>query len=276
MYARLPILGVTVSLVLLVASGCDKKKEEPVKDKAEPAKAATPEPKAEPGKVDPGTPDPKTEPATPEPAAASTAGAGFTVGAAPAVTDGLENMIEEEATPLTNAGATVTATAHGVAADLDVELFLRARVEFAGVDASAGLNHERKAEEAAFERVFVHQSEIAKLPDGRWLVDVRVTSAAGEDWLSATTDHSVILVDPSKHSAALVWSGSDSSESQMGVCVTDSSHSFVVAGDDLVVSKTEGTEFDAELAADFDMPADDCEVKAKTTSEVAKVSLTGK
>ena len=278
MHPRASILGLTVSLLLLaVPGGCDKKAE-PAKDKDtdEAAKAATPEPTPAPGKVEPGTAEPKPVEPTPEPAAASIAGAGFTIGAAPAVTDALEGMVESENTSLTNAGATVIASAHGVAGDLDVELFVRARVEFAGVDASAGLDHERKASEAPVERVFVSQSEVAKLPDGRWIVDVMVTSAAGEDVMSASTDHSLILVDASKHSAALIWSGLDTSQSEMGVCMTDASHSFAVAGDELVVSKTESTEFDAELAAEYGMDADGCEVKAKATSEVAKVSLAGK
>lgn len=280
------VMGVMASVVLLAMSGCDKGKDTAGKAKQdEPAKPATPEPKVD---GDASKSEPAPEPATPEPAtpeaatpeaSAVTAGTGFVVGAAQPINDDLDGMLAVDPTkPLEHAGAAVSVGSH---AELDGEnnttFYLRARVEFDGVDASAGLNHERKLDVDFAERVYLEVIEIAKLPDGRWLVDARVITAAGEDSISGATDHSVILVDPGKRSAATIWTGADTGSSDGGgACVTETRHGFAVDGEELVVSKTELTEFDAEMAAEMGWSADDCKAKPKATTELARVALAGK
>ena len=288
MRTKLPTTLAATLAVLVVAPACDKadnkpaseaKPNAPAKPVEEPAAIeataapADPEPPSDTAGVEPTPPDDSTAVA---PSATPVAGAGFSVGAPANIADDGTKVGEVEVgEPLANGGVRVIVRQGYETDGEDTSIWhLHTRVEFDGVDAAAQLNHQRATKVEFAERVFVSAREIAKLPDGRWLVDTALSGAAGEDSISSDTDHSVVLIDPAKRTAAVVWTGVDSSLSDGGgACETDLHHEFKLVDDTLVVTKVSSTVGDAEIMEELGWSAEECEVKPKARAELARVPL---
>jgi hypothetical protein len=205
------------------------------------------------------------------------AGDGFTVGAAVKIEDDGSEEVEIEVTePLRNGNVVVRVAQHVETDAEDMSIWhLHARVEFDGVDAGAQLNHRRATTVDYAERVLVSSREIAKLDDGRGLVGTWLSGGAGEDSYSTRTDHSVLLIDPSRPSAAVIWTGSESTLSDGGgACSSDSHHEFALEGDALVVTRVESTIADAERMEEMGWAPEDCKAKPKARAKVARIALT--
>jgi hypothetical protein len=280
----------------LVATGCDKgdaaSKDAASKAKPnapakvdDPAIAAEPEPEPdEPGELvealepaDSAAPIGTDAPADTVLAGPPSAGPGFTIGPAAKIDNDGSELAEIEVTePLRNGKVTVRLAQHYETDGEDTSIWhLHARVEFEGVDAGAQLNHTRPSQVEFFERILVSSREIAKLDDGRWLVDVWLSGGAGEDSYSTDTAHSVLLIDPSKPSAAVIWTGLESSNTDGGgACVHDSHHEFAVVGDALVVSKVETTIADKAIMDELGWSAEECKATPKARAKVARIPLT--
>jgi hypothetical protein len=269
--------------LLLVVPGCkaeqaaksdDKAKSEagksegPVKSESEKEAAKQPPPPGTDTAVPPEPPPP------PEPQLAGPiAGEGFVLGAKLEADDGEIDIDEHQ--PLSHAGATVSVSPHVVKPKPEGEhtLHIQVRVDFEGVEAERGLNHSRVVTGSYCEELVPEVQELAKFDGERWLVDAQLACRAGEDYLSADNAHTVILIDGTQRSAAVLWTGADTGSSAMGVCVSESVHSFEVSGDELIIRKTESTELDAEAAKELPDAAEGCVAKPETTTEVARVKL---
>jgi hypothetical protein len=244
------------------------KTDEKPADKAEPNKPAEP--------TKPIKPEVDVPPAIPPIEVGLKPGPGFTVGPPPATNTELADTLEP-LPPIDNSGIKLLVSAQQTTVEEKVGLVLRARVELPAVSAPNHLNHERAVEvpEYGVERLELDTNELAKLPDGRWVVDVMLILMNGEDVIVSSTEHSVILVDATNQTARLLWSGADRGTSEFGACITMTEHTFALVGEELVVSKSDSVEWDAEMAAEMDMSADDCTAKPKTTVEAARVKLAG-
>src|SRR5690606_11197494 len=119
------------------------------------------------------------------------------------------------------------------------------------IEAERGLNHSRVVTGGYCEELVPEVQEVAKLDGSRWLVDAQLACRAGEDYFSADNAHTLILINGEQRSAAVLWTGADAGTSAMGVCVSESVHSFEVSGDELIIRKTESTELDAEAAKEL-------------------------
>lgn len=271
------------TVLLLVAPGC--KAEQPAKSddkaKSEPAKSepAKPEPAKDVAKE---TPPPETDtaapaeppPPPPEPQLAGpSAGDGFELGAKLEANAGEISIAEHQ--PLSHAGATVSVSPHVVQPEPEGEqtLHIQVRVEFEGVEAERGLNHSRVMPGSYCDELTPEVKELAKLEDGRWLIDAQLACSGGEDYMSTDNAHTVIVVDGKARSAVVLWTGADTVTSAMGVCVSESVNNFEISGAELIIRKSEVTELDEEAAKELPDAAEDCVAKAATTTEVARIKL---
>ena len=269
---------------VLAWAGCDKPKtEDKAADKAADkadvkadAKAEDkPDAKAE-DKAD-GEADAKAEVVEPAEAAPAVdpstivpvAGEGFESGAAPSKT----NAVADQPEPLTQAGVAVTAIGY---ADADAgTIALRVRVEFPGAKPEQGLNHTYEDSERYCDEVVPSLQAIGTVGDDRWLVDAQLACRSGEDAFTAQNEHRVLLIDLGKRSAKQIWLGYDELESYMGACTSSTLHSFVIAGDELVVSETDVVERDTTTDLDPELLEDCPEPVPEKTSELARVALAG-
>jgi hypothetical protein len=260
------------TVLLLVAPGCkaeqpaksdDKAKSEPAKDVAK----ETPPPETD-------TAAPMEPPPPPEPQLAGpSAGDGFELGAKLEANAGEISIAENQ--PLSHAGATVSVSPHVVQPEPegDQTLHIQVRVEFEGVEAERGLNHSRVMPGSYCDELTPEVKELAKLEDGRWLIDAQLACSGGEDYMSTDNAHTVIAVDGKARSAVVLWTGADTVTSAMGVCVSESVNNFEISGAELIIRKTEVTELDEEAAKELPDAAEDCVAKAATTTEVARIKL---
>jgi hypothetical protein len=243
------------------------------------------EPHAELGTPELGTPEPRPSPEAeppppPEPPApvepTPSPGAGFELGSKPEARVGKYPPTINSIEPLHHAGASVSVNADqsSSAEDEDnVTVKVQVRVEFEGVDGQLGHNHVRVAGRYWDELVLGLQ-EIAKLDDGRWLVDAQLTSRTGEDYFWAESEHTLIVVDPKARAAAVLWTGVGTGSNAMDVCVSFSFYSFEVRREQLIIRRTEVTTLDRENAKELTAAAEGCVAKPETTREVERISLT--
>jgi hypothetical protein len=267
----------TAAVLLLVAAGCTAEKsttaeeKAPVSAKADPL-PPTPAPPEVDTAVPPEPPPPPPPTLPPGPPGPDAVGGGFEVGAKP------EAHVDKDAVeakpPLRHAGATVS-----VSPDMALKptgeppLRIQVRVEFEGLGAEQGLNHVRAVAGSYCDQLVPEVQEIAKLDDGRWLLDAQLACRGGEDYFSADNAHTLIVVDSKAHTAAVLWVGADTGSNAMGVCVASSVSDFEVSGEEVIVRKTEITELDKAEAKQFPDAAEGCVAKPKTTTEVARISL---
>jgi hypothetical protein len=272
MRRRSTVFMLGVSLVL--AGGCDKPAEPAAKIDVE-VRPAEPEPLPEVDTAAPPEPEPPPE-LEPEPSAklqGPSAGEGFELGAKP---KSRANR-GEIAKPLRHGGAIVSVTPDVDDPSEDEEgeyrLHIQVRVEFDGADSTLGLNHVRAVEGRWCDVLRADLQEIARLEDGRWLVDAQLACQLGEDYFSADNAHTLILVNPAAQTAAVLWTGSDSGSNAMDVCVSSSVSSFELLDDQLIIRRTEVTELDRQAAKELKEAAEGCKPKRETTKVAARISL---
>ena len=252
----------------LVAAGCGGGEATKPNEAVAKRNSADPKPSV--------TPQPKPKVKTAEPTAiGADAVAGFERGPAPISTPD-PHASWDGAEPLHHAGATVTVAAHVIASaalDEDQSARIRVRIEFDGADASRGLTHERDIGASYCDERSATLQKLATLDDGAWLLDAQLACRTGEDYFSGENAHTLIRVDAANESAALLWTGVDTGSDAMGVCSSASVHGFKVAGDELVISKTEHTVLDAQRAKQFPSAAEGCVAKPAQTEIVERVVL---
>ena len=199
-----------------------------------------------------------------------TAGAGFEIAAPPAA----DATVMKRADRLRRGDAEVLAGGETIEPDedeRDAHVRIWVGVEFAGV--GSWLVHQRTLEQTSCDELVREVQEIAELEDGRWLVDAQLACRRGEDYFSAENAHTVVAVDPTTHSAAVLWAGLDTGSSAMGVCVSWSTVTFEVVGDELVIRRSSGTDLDREAAKELPEAARGCRRQAERTKLVERVSL---
>jgi hypothetical protein len=266
--------GCLLSVVVLALLACTTQdtgeREQPRNDNrsSEPSPSEPPVPAPTPKPPVPAPPAPPTDLAT---IAAAAAGPGLSVGpppkfAAPALGTARAS----------HAGATVVAHAHlPESENFDTTSALQIRVEFAALpDEAHGLNYLGGGGNNSCDELRPELQEIAILDDGRWIVDAQMACRSGEDYFSATNDHSLLLIDPARPHAEVLWTGVDTGSSAMGVCVSSSVTSFIIEGTTLRISTTEITTLDRESAEQLPAAAEGCEPKPERTQDVARIELT--
>jgi hypothetical protein len=231
----------------------------------EPAAAlvTTPEPATAPPPASPVPDPPKATTVTDEPGL-------LTVGPTPEFT-----TPEHASTSLEHDGVTVHAHARWSAHDeLSAVSKLQVRIEFGGASGDAsGLNYLGGGGDNSCDELIPELQELATLDDGRWLVDAQMTCRSGEDYFSASNDHTLLLIDPKRRHAEILWTGVDTGSNAMGVCVSSSVTSFILEGTTLRISKTEVTTLDREAAEQLPGAAEGCEPKPEHTQELARIEL---
>jgi hypothetical protein len=242
---------------------------EPPAAEAPASEPATPEPS-------PAAPPEPEPPADPAALAKAAAGEGFRPGPRPKLIPH-ENASEESAVAsLSHAGVTVRASAHAEpgAEEFEYTTALQIRVEFdvlPGED--LGLNRVAGGGDDYCDELVPFVQEIAKLDDGRWLVDAQLACRAGEDEFSARNEHNLLLIEPARPHAELLWTGEDSGESAMGVCVSSSVTSYELVDEALVIRKTEVTSLDQELAKELPAGAEGCKPEPERTTLLTRIDL---
>lgn len=215
--------------------------------------------------------DRPVEPPTPTKTSEPTAGGGFEI-ASPAAAA----TVLPQAERLGHGDAVVLADGEAVVPELDDDesvshVKVWVGVEFAGV--GSWLVHQRTLEKTSCDELVREVQEIAKLEDGRWLVDAQLACRRGEDYFSAENAHTVIAVDLTARSAEVLWTGLDEGSSAMGVCVSFSTATFELVGDDLVIRRVTSTELDREAAKDLPEAARGCRPRPERIELLERISL---
>ncbi len=207
---------------------------------------------------------------TPATMAAAAAGSGLSAGP-PAEYE----QPERAHAKLSHGGATVVAHAHMIPQPEFGDITqLQVRIEFAALPGDAfGLNYVGGGGDDNCDELTPAVQEIALLDDGRWLVDAQLACRAGEDYFSARNDHTLLLVDPKRPHAEVLWTGVDTGSNSMGVCVSSSVAEFVVDAGVLRITNTEITTLDREAAERLPAAAEGCKPKRERSSELARIEL---
>jgi hypothetical protein len=189
------------------------------------------------------------------------------LGVAPSTAEAVTDPPE----PLAQAGVDVTA--HGYN-DTDAgTITLQVRIEFPGATPAQGLNRSTANAEMYCDEVVADLQAIGMVGDDRWLVDAQLACRSGEDVFNAQNQHEVILIELGERTAKLIWTGVDEAESYMGACSSSTIHSFVIAGDELVISETDEVERDATTGLDPELLENCPERVPSKTREAARLAL---
>lgn len=184
----------------------------------------------------------------------------------------------QAAAPLRYDAATVSVASDQVQSDDNDEsrLSVHVRIEFDDdndVDPKLGLNSRRDVTSDRCDEINTELQDLAKLTDGRWLVDAQMACRSGADYFEAENVHTLILIEPSAKTASVLWTGVDAGSNAMDVCVSMSLHSFEVVGDEVIVRRTAFTVLDKQAAKHTPGAAQGCKPKRETVEVVARIRL---
>lgn len=203
--------------------------------------------------------------------ATAAAGRGLKLGLAPKLAVPAKDSVTWK-----QAGTKLTAFAHAALEGEEpaVKVQLRLRIEFAALPAPEfGLNYVAPGSAFYCGELIPRLQEIGSLPDGRWLVDAQLNCRSGEDSFSATNEHTLLLIDPSRPHAQVLWKGVDTGSDQAGICVSSSVTEFELEGATLRITNTSVTKLDEQQAKELPGPAEGCKPMPERTVEVARIDL---
>lgn len=203
--------------------------------------------------------------------ATAAAGRGLKLGPAPKLAAPTTDSVTWK-----RAGTKLTAFAHAPLEgdEHPVKAQLRLRIEFAALPAPEfGLNYVAGGGALYCGELIPMLKEVGALPDGRWLIDAQLNCRSGEDSFSATNEHTLLLIDPSRPHAQVLWKGLDTGSDEAGICVSSSVTEFELEGETLRVTNTRVTTLNEQRAKQLPGPAEGCKPMPERTVEVARFDL---